>query len=264
MVSDNSFKIKKTREKLVPLGKTRSFSRVQTEAHPRNTFQEVERDQKIGKDSQATGWGVDWQAEVQETSSTREQPIVKSMHVESSTQDTLTKSKSLTAIISCHVSNISDEDATTNRHSSVIETNDKGIDLLKGEHSDGWEPYSESIIVKHGWVGCNNEKLVSESYVVKSLSADNLASPTWGGFSEGTQDKCDRSCSGHSDKFKPTGANIVQLGTRSYRRAQLEEHNRNTIQESIKDQAVMKVMQPKKRLLGCHVEEARRLDNCRI
>ena len=108
---------------------------------------------------------------------------------------------------------------------SVNETKDSVIDLLKSEHSDGWE--SESIIVKTGWEECNNEKNVSESYAVRSLSTDNLASPTWGGFSKGVHDKCDRSFSGRSQTFKPTGANIVPLG-RSYKRAQQEEYDRNT------------------------------------
>ena len=77
---------------------------------------------------------------VQETSSTRQQPITKSLHVEGSTQeDIVSKGKSLTAFTSCHVSNISNEDATTNIHISVNETKDKVVDLLKGEHSDGWD-----------------------------------------------------------------------------------------------------------------------------
>lgn len=98
-----------------------------------------------------SSWGVDWQVKVQKTSSTRQQPITKSLHVEGSTQeDMVSKGKSLATFTSCHVSNISDEDATTNRHSSVNETKDKVVDLLKGEHSNGWDSYLESIIKKYG------------------------------------------------------------------------------------------------------------------
>ena len=75
----------------------------------------------MGKESPATGWGVDWQVKVQKTSSTRQQPITKSLHVEGSTQeDTVSKGKSLTTFKICHVSNIFDEDATTNRHAKNL------------------------------------------------------------------------------------------------------------------------------------------------
>ncbi|KAH9301252.1 hypothetical protein KI387_012835, partial [Taxus chinensis] len=216
--SDDTLKSKRTGANLVPLGK-RVHSGIQCQAQNKNTSQDIEQNQRTSEEAQATGWSVEWQADVQETSWTPPQ----------------------TRVIEAQATGWSGD-----WHTEVSKTSWTTPETMA--ERPGENRSLEKNVFEQDQVGHDNTKEPS--------SAGNLASPLWATLTKREQNKCKPASSGSELKFKPTGANVVPIGTRSHRRDQPKAYERNPVEQAhVQYQVAYKETPQKEWGINCHVEE---------
>ncbi|XP_057861419.2 DNA-directed RNA polymerase V subunit 1 isoform X1 [Cryptomeria japonica] len=229
--SDNTLKSKLTNANLI-LGKG-SHGGIQWEADNRSTSQDVEQRQRTSEEAQGTGWSVDQQADVSETSWTTPETRLK------------------------------EAQATRWRMDQRI---------FEEKQPTGWSVDQHAEVAKINWTMLETkverlgkdrslEKKVFEQEQVdhdqsrEPSCAGNLTSPLCNKLLKAEQDECKLSSSFRSHKFKPTGANLVPIGTRSHKRAQSKSYENSPVREYLQDQAPSTEMQQKDWELNCNVEE---------